>query len=45
MRQDFSRNLKIIVHETSVDGSEVGCVFVPGQVEPDFKDEFVYLGV
>ena len=38
-----ARNLLVIVDKMSVDGSEVGRILVPGEVQPHVKDQSVYL--
>jgi len=45
VRQNFSRNLRIIVDKASIDRPEVGSILVPGQVQSDLEDKFVDLRV
>jgi len=42
---DFSRDLSIVICERSVDGSEVGSIFISGEVQSHVEDEFVELDV
>jgi hypothetical protein len=45
MRLDFSRNLRVVVDKTAINGSKVGSILVSGEVESDLEDEFVDLSV
>jgi hypothetical protein len=43
--RDDSRYLLVVACAGSVDGPDIGGVFVPGEVESDLEDELVDLGI